>query len=372
MRIGILVPHLFAQDSILDRVIFAPIHLAIDLADSLSKDHEVFLFTPGKVKTKATNINTDLTYLNQELETQGCNLEELIVQTPLAFVSLARQVNTQLTAEAFDFANSGKLDLLHVFMCEDESPLYYAGLLKIPMLFTHHDPYNFYRKYRARFPLLKKLNYISISLAQRKTAPHGLNFSANVYNGVNLRDYDYKETPDDYFAFLGRIVQVKGCHDAIQACKEAGAKLRIAGKYYKDATEAGEDYWSKYIQPQIDNSQVFYEGFLKPPVETSKLLGKAKALLFPSQWDEPFGMVAIEALACGTPVIAYRCGAIEEIIENGKNGFIVENVDEMKTAMLKVDCISRKYCRASVEKKFTVEKMAEDYLKAYTKVCSKN
>lgn len=373
MKIGILVPHLFAQDEILNRVIFAPIHLAIDLADKLCEDseNEVYLFTPGKITTKAKNITTDLTYMNKELELQGCTLEEMITQTPLAFVSLARQINTQLTAEAFEFANQGKLDVLHVFMSEDETPLYYANLLKVPVVFTHHDPYNFYRKYRARFPILKNLNYISISMAQRKTAPAELNFVGNVYNGLDLNKYEFIEKPDEYYAFLGRIVQVKGCHDAISVCKQTDKKLYIAGKYYKEADDNGEDYWSKYIAPEIDNKQIYYRGYLKPITETSPFLGHAKTLLFPSKWDEPFGMVVIEALACGTPVIAYRYGAIAEIIENGKNGFIVDDIEEMKSVMEKdIDRIDRAYCRKSVEKKFSVDTMASGYREIYKSALS--
>jgi len=368
MKIALVVPHIFAQQKILERTIFAPIHLALDLADELSKKHEVFLFTPGKVKTKAKNINVDLSHLNAEIKLTKQTLSTFITENPLSFISIARQIHTELTVKAFEYANSNKVDIVHVYMCEDETPLYFANFVKKPILFTHHDPYNFYRKYRTRFPILKNLNYISISLAQRQTAPEGMNFIANIRNGVKMADYKFVQTPDDYFASLGRIVRVKGVHNAIDACKKANVPLRIAGKYYVDSQIPEESYWDKFVKPHIDNKKVFYDKFLQPPKETSRFLGHAKALLFPVEWDEPFGMVMIEALACGTPVIAYPNGAVPEIIKNGENGFLVNSVDEMTEAIKKIDSIDRAYCRKSVESRFSIEMMVNEYEKVYEKL----
>lgn len=371
LKIGILVPHLFAQEKVISKTIFAPIHLAINLAKHLQNDlsQEVILYTPGKITDEVENITTDLSFFHKELDLQGCTEEEMIVQSPLAYISMARQINAQLTAQAFEDADSGKIDILHVFMCEDEIPLYFSNLLKVPVIFTHHDPYNYYRKYRARFPTLSNLNYVSISLAQRETAPENMNWVGNVYNGLDITKYRFNKKPCDYFAFLGRIVQNKGVHHAIEACKITGEKLKIAGKFYKDNSEEGQSYWEKYVLPNIKEN-IEYVGFLKPEIETIPFLANSKALLFPSAWDEPFGMVMIEALACGTPVIAFDYGAVREIVEDGKNGFIVRDVSEMAQAIKKIDSIDRDYCRKSVEERFTSLVMAENYLNIYTNLKS--
>lgn len=361
-RIGILITHIFAQEYLKDKIIFAPIHLAVQLANGLVDiGNETYLFTPGKIVTKVKNVTVDLSLLDHELEGEGCSLPEFAVNNPLAFVSVARQIQADITKTAFEYANSGKIDALIVYMCEDEIPLYFADLLKVPVFFVHHDPFNFYRKYRVRFPRLSNLNYISLSYAQRQTAPKKLNFVANIYNGINISDYKFSCNGVDYFASLGRIIQNKGVHIAINVCRETGMKLKIAGKHYSNNDDKEGSYWEKYIKPYIDGVNIEYVGFLKPPTQTASFLSNAKALLFPVIWDEPFGMVMIESLACGTPVIAFDNGAVPEIIENGKNGFIVKDEKEMKEAMYKTDTIDRKYCRSSVEKRFTIQKMVSDY-----------
>lgn len=371
MNIGIIIPHIFAQDEISKKVIFAPIHLALSLISNFARNkiayniEKIYLFTPGEITIPkgVININTDLSFFEAELQNEKCTLDEFINKNPLAFISLSRQINAQLTAEAFQYAKDKKIDLLHVFMCEDEIPLYFSNLLEIPLLFTNHDPFNFYRKYRARFPILKNLNYVSISDAQRKSAPKDMNFISTVYNGVELEDYKFNSEPKDQFCFIGRIIQNKGCHIAIQAAINTNSNLKIAGKHYADSTETGETYWEKHIQPYLNN-KIEYLGYLEPPKETSKLLRESKALLFPIEWEEPFGMVMIEALACGTPVIAFNKSSVPEIIEDGKNGFIVNNQKEMENAIQKIDRIDRKYCRQSALK-FSAENMASGYFNVY-------
>jgi glycosyltransferase involved in cell wall biosynthesis len=370
MRIGILVPHVFAQEDLLDKVIFAPVHLAVDLADGLSVEDEVTLFTPGSISTVAQNVTVDMTNLDLELEKEGCTLPELITKNPLSFVSLSRQVQAELSAKAFSMSKSGKFDILHVFICESEIPLYFADLVDVPIVFTHHDPYNFYRGYRARFPSLSNLNYVSITMSQRRTAPEDLNFVGNVYNGVDLGDYTYTDKPDTFFAFFGRIVQNKGCHTAIRVCRDTESELRIAGKYYSGGGN-DNDYWFKHVNPYIDGKRIKYEGFLTEMKEKSAFLGHAKALLFPIEWDEPFGMVMIESMACGTPVIAFDRGSVSEIVEDGVTGFIVHDEDEMKTAMKNVDQLNRESVRNAVAKKFSVDTMVLGYRDIYSKLVEK-
>ncbi|HOU75569.1 MAG TPA: glycosyltransferase [Candidatus Dojkabacteria bacterium] len=366
MKVGILIPHLFAQDALKDKVIFAPLTLAEKLTNSLvDRGHEVTVFTPGRLTTKAQNVNVDLSLIEEEIRLAECTLPQFIVQNPVAFITMSRQVHTELTVKALQFLKEGKIDLLHVYMCEDENPLYFSQLIDKPVIFTHHDPFNYYRKYRVRFPQLKSLNYVSISYAQRKTAPEGLNFCENIYNGVDEQEYAFSEKTDDYFASLGRIVQNKGVHIAIDCCEKLGYKLKIAGKHYSNSDDKDGGYWEKYIEPHIDNKLIKYEGFLKPPYETNKFLKKTKALLFPIEWDEPFGLVMVESLMSGTPVIAFDNGSVREIIEHEKNGFIVKTKEEMIKAMQKINSIDRKYCRQSVIPRFTIKTMVEKYEKLY-------
>lgn len=373
MRIGILVPHIFAQDEVINDVVFAPADLVVKLVDGLvNSDHEVTLFTPGKFTSKAqNNITVDLSLFNNELKKEDCSASELISKSPLSFVSLSRQIQAELTAKAFKYCDENEFDVLHVYICENELPLYFADLMATPMLFTHHDPYNFYRKYRARFPKLRNLNYVSISKAQQKTAPNGMNFVANVYNGIDMKDFEFYAEPqnadDSYFVNIGRIIRVKGIHTAISACQEIGETFRFAGKYYTQDQDE-DNYWSKYIQPHVDDKKIFYEGFINDRDKKSEFLGKAKAFLFPIEWDEPFGMVLIEAMACGTPVIAFDRGPVREIVEDGVTGFIVKDKQGMMNAMRKIHLIDRETCRKHVKENFSIQNMVNEYVKIYSEI----
>jgi len=354
------------HQQVLDKTVFAPSILLINLANSLSKKHPLTLFTPGPIQTKAKNIHANLKLLEAEAAQYNCTLAELIKFKPLTFITLARQAACEIISMAYEMANKGKFDIVHVFTIEEEIALYFANLLKVPVIFTHHDPYNTYARYRARFPLIKNLNYVSISNAQRKTAPKGLNFIATVYNGIDFNHFKLNPKPKNYFAYLGRIVKNKGCHIAISACLKSNSNLKIAGKHYQG--HGNENYWNKYIKQYIDKKQIEYVGFIKEQNKKNTFLGNSKALLFPILWEEPFGLVIIEANACGTPVIAINRGSVAEIIKDGVNGFIVENEAQMIKAMERVEGIDRVKCREYAKKHFSLEKMVEGYERVYQKV----
>lgn len=194
---------------------------------------------------------------------------------------------------------------------------------------------------------------ISISRAQRKAYPRA-NYAATVYNGVDTSVFSYNGNPADYFLYLGSIGRNKNPKEAILACKIAGVPMKIGGRI-KD-----KDYYEKEIAPLIDGKQIRWVGELTRN-EIIKLYRRAKGFLFPTLWEEPFGLVLIEAMACGTPVIAYPNGAIPEIVENGKNGFLVSDVNGMVEKIKEIDKIKREDCRKIVEEHFTVEKMVGDY-----------
>lgn len=211
------------------------------------------------------------------------------------------------------------------------------------------------------FPQLAELfrenhtKLISISNAQRKAFPN-LNYVATVYNGVDASEFDFSDKPGSYLLYLGSIGANKNPKDAILAAREAGETILIGGRI-KDVI-----YYEKEIKPLIDDVKVKWVGE-KHPSEVIALYKQAKAFLFPTLWEEPFGLVCIEALSCGTPVIAYPNGALTEIVKDGVNGFLVHNITEMVQKIKEIERIKRENCRKTVEEKFTIEKMVETYEK---------
>jgi len=181
------------------------------------------------------------------------------------------------------------------------------------------------------------------------------------HNGVELDEFPFSRTPEDYFLFMGAMGEHKNPQDAILAAKKIGAKLILAGGKNR------EPYYSEQIKPLIDGKQIIYAREVSGR-QRIKLFQKAKGLLFPIVWPEPFGLVMIEAMACGTPVIAYPNGATREVVQQGKTGFIVKNIAEMAEAMKKINNISRTDCRKRVEKHFSDQKMVENYEKLIQKV----
>lgn len=383
MRLAILIPHMFMHDEVIDNVIFAPGRLGVDLANGLAKlGHEVTLFTPGYTLDGVRNIHPDLTLFEEELKVRGDTYTELLKKHPLIFITLARQVQAELISSCFAQANAGNFDLVHVYTNEEELALIFAQFCRVPVLFTHHEPFNFLTRYRSIFPKYKDKNWVSISLSQQKSMPSDTNFVGNIYHGIESNRFDANLTSiHDYFAYFGRIIEPKGVHIAIAAAKSAGVSLKIAGKHY---TGFGNDrYWTDVIEPQIDGKQIQYLGFLSDDTQKQKFLGEAKALLVPSTWEEPFGMVMIEALACGTPIIALESGAIPEIINDGETGFLVprfENsesrLDEVKIIefftqkMRVINTISRTKCREVFELRFTLGRMCREHELLYNALCN--
>ena len=386
MRVGLLIPHFFMHDEIIRDSIFAPGDLAIQLANDLVKNNvDVTLFSPGFThpNQKIKNINCDLANFKEELNLRGDTYLGLLKKHPLIFISLARQAQSELVAKAFEMANDNELDLIHVYACEEEMPLVYSKFCKKPVVFTHHEPFNYQAKYRNIFPKYKDVNWISISYSQRKSMPKDTNFIANIYHGLDIKRFYLNANPQgNYFAYFGRIIESKGVHLAISAAKKAGVKLKIAGKHYSGYGK--EKYWEEKIANEIDNQQIEYIGFLNTDEEKQKFLGNANALIMPSIWDEPFGMVAIESLACGTPVIGLNSGAIPEIITDNENGFIVEKsflqngeIDEeiivwnLASKIPHIQSLQRSQVRESFEKRFTLERMAKEHIEIYSRLTCK-
>jgi glycosyltransferase involved in cell wall biosynthesis len=200
---------------------------------------------------------------------------------------------------------------------------------------------------------------VSISNAQRRPIADA-NWCGTVYHGLPAGLLPFSAAPGDYAVFLGRISPEKRADRAIEIARRAGIELVIAAKV--DAVD--REYFRQTIEPLLAGPGVRYIGEVSDS-EKAGLLGGARALLFPIDWPEPFGMVVIEALSCGTPVIAWNHGSVPELLQSGLDGWIVESVDEAVEALHHSDRIDRRACRAAFERRFTVERMARDYLAVY-------
>jgi glycosyltransferase involved in cell wall biosynthesis len=202
---------------------------------------------------------------------------------------------------------------------------------------------------------------VSISNAQRRPMPWA-GWLSTIHHGLpdDLHQPCYQ--PEDYLAFLGRISPEKRVDRAVEIAGRAGKKLRVAAKI----EDSDQEYYEK-VRDRLSEPHVEFPGEIGEN-EKREFLGKAKALLLPIDWPEPFGLVMIEALACGTPVIAFRCGSVEEIIEDGVSGFVVNSVDEAVEAVGRLDQIDRRSCRHAFERRFTARRMCEDYIHAYQRI----
>lgn len=211
------------------------------------------------------------------------------------------------------------------------------------------------------FPELAELfkkyqtHLISISNAQRIANPD-LSYAGTVYNAVDTNEFTFFPGAGEYLLYLGSIGSNKNPKDAILAAKGAGIPIKIGGRIKDPA------YYEKEVAPLIDGTMVEWVGEQRPEAIVA-LYQHARAFLFPTLWEEPFGLVMIEAMSCGTPVIAYPHGAVPEVIEDGKNGFLVQSVDEMVEKIKATDQIDRRVCRQTVEEKFSIDRMIDAYEK---------
>jgi len=203
---------------------------------------------------------------------------------------------------------------------------------------------------------------ISISNAQRAPLPWA-NWQATVYHGVPAELYRFRAEPGSYLAFLGRISPEKRVDRAIKIANQVQIPLKIAAK----VDPADKHYFESVIKPLLRDRLVEFVGEIGDG-EKDEFLGNAYALLLPIDWPEPFGLVMIEAMACGTPVIAHRGGAVPEVIEEGQTGFIVKGLKDAVEAVRRVSELSRKRCREVFEQRFTAARMAHDYVRVYERL----
>lgn len=260
-------------------------------------------------------------------------------------------------SECFEHADD--FDIIHNQF--DFLPLSYSKLIDTPIVTTIHG----FSSQRI-MPVYKKYNdathYISISDADRTPE---LDYTATIYHGIDLNQFTFNPEPEgDYIIYFGRIHQDKGTKEAIEIAQALDKQLIIAG-IIQD-----QNYFDEYVKPFLKKGKIEYIGSVDP-IKRDTLLGNAKLLLHPINFSEPFGLSVVEAMACGTPVVAFNKGSMSELITNGVNGFLAENSEEAIEKIMNIDNVHRLSCREIVEKKFSKEIMSQNYISIYRKILEK-
>ncbi|HEU4331003.1 MAG TPA: glycosyltransferase family 4 protein [Lapillicoccus sp.] len=304
------------------------------------RGHEVTLFASGDSDTDAQLVSVTREALRRSPEDVDQNLH-LMLELGMVFEH----------AKNFDVIHS------HV----DYFSLPFARLVDTPVLTTLHGRLDLpglqtiYGRYREA-PL------VSISVNQREPL-QGVHWVSTIYNGTDVERFTFSETGGDGFVFVGRICPEKNIEGAIAIARHTGVPLRIAAK----VDPVDQEYYESVIIPLIDGEHVEYLGELGD-ADKDALLGSARALLFPVDWPEPFGLAMTEAMACGTPVLALKRGSVPEVVEDGVTGFVRDSEKELADAAAGVDSLSRRACRERVERLFSVEVMTDAYERVYRSI----
>ncbi|MFL6748555.1 MAG: glycosyltransferase family 4 protein [Sphingomicrobium sp.] len=250
------------------------------------------------------------------------------------------------------FERAGDFDLIH--NQADFMPLIFSGMVDTPIVTTIHGFSSpsilpMFQRYNARSA------YVAISDADRDPS---LTYAATIHHGIPIDEFPFDPVGSEDLLFFGRFHADKGAGEAIRAARAVGRRLVMAG-IVQDA-----EYFAREVAPFIDERNVEYRGVLGGKDRT-RALGSAKAMLHLIGFEEPFGLSVVEAMACGTPVIAYRRGSMPELIDDGVTGYLVDNLDEAVAAIGRIDRIDRAACRKAVAERFTVDRMADRYLALY-------
>jgi len=259
------------------------------------------------------------------------------------------------------YLKNEKFDVIHNHLNSGWQTLLFKDMFTSPILTTTHFMMDGECE-KVMYSQFRHMPFVSISDSQRLLLPH-LNFVATVHHGLDLRPFDFNPKRGRYLAYLGRMSPGKGPLDAIEIARKTGHKLIMAAKI----NEFERGYYENEIKPFIDDEQVVFIGEVDMPGKV-ELLRNALALLNPVHLHESFGLTNIEAMACGTPVIALANGALPEIIQHGKTGFLCTTLDEMVEAVQKVKILDRNDCRSHVEQNFTAQRMASQYVDIYRRI----
>ena len=303
----------------------------------VSRGHEVTLFASGDSETDARLVSVTREALRLGPEDVDPNLHLMLELSQV-------------------FERAHQFDVIHSHV--DYYALPFARLVRTPVVTTLHGRLDL-RGLPSVFERFSDAPLVSISDSQREPIP-GANWAATVYNGTDLAEFTFNETGGDDFVFVGRICPEKNIEGAIAIAQRTGVPLRIAAKI--DPVDL--EYYDSVIKPLIDGRQVEYLGELGG-ADKDQLLGSARALLFPVDWPEPFGLAMTEAMACGTPVLALRRGSVPEVVEDGVTGFVRDSEDDLVAVVDEVIHLSRRACRDRVERLFSVAVMTDGYESVY-------
>ena len=303
----------------------------------IAQGHDVTLYASGDSVTQATLV---------PMAEYGLRLDPNGPDWVMAHTAMVDRV----------FGEADRYDIIHCHIDYLHYPL--ARRSATPCVTTMHG--------RLDIPDLQRLHrqfatlpLVSISNSQRGPLLHA-NWCGTVYHGLPADLYRFQPRPGDYYAFLGRISPEKRVDRAIEIALACRTPIRIAAK----VDPADRLYFEREVRPLLDHPLVDFVGEVGD-AEKNELLGRARALLFPIDWPEPFGVVMIEAFACGTPVVAYDCGSVAEVMQDGVTGYIVRDQRQAIEAARHIDRIDRQACRAVFERRFTADKMASRYVQVY-------
>lgn len=317
----------------------------------VKRGHDVTLFASGDSKTKAKLVSVvpkSLIKSRYNWQDPFWNLENL--STAFKRAKDFDIIHSHLDVWTLPFQNLTKVPVLHTF----HNQLYKASVIRDG------------EKKPSRLEIFEKhkKETLAVFISKSEKEKSAVKFPKSwvVYNGIDVSQFKFNPRPEDHFIWIARIDPFKGIENAIVAAEKAGVKLLLAGRLdpYR------EDYFKTKIKPHL-SQKIKYLGELSSK-ELSDFYGKAKALLYPIEWEEPFGLVMVEAMACGTPVIAFDRGSAKEVVKDGKTGFVVKNIEEMVKKIKKIDAIKREDCRKWVEEKFTYQRMVSDYEKIYYQI----
>lgn len=311
------------------------------LTEALIDDgHEVTLFASGDSKTRARL---------EAMVPKALRLHERVVD-PLAPHLLMFDRIAEMAA---------RFDIIHFHTDYLHFPIFRRCL--VPHLSTFHGRLDI-QELQPIFDAFNEFPIVSISDFQRRPVKDA-SWLGTVYHGLPEDLYTFQSKPSNYVAFLGRISPEKRPDRAIEIAVKTGIPIKIAAK----VDRADRDYYLEKIRPLLDHPLVEFLGEVSEP-EKNELLGHARALLFPIDWPEPFGLVMIEALACGTPVIAFDNGSVPEVLRHGETGFIVNTMEQAIAAIQEIDKIDRFRCRQEFENRFSARLMARNYFDLYTRL----
>lgn len=332
--------------------------VAYDLAEELvGLGHEVTVFAAGGSQVSGRLVDTCPHALSTWPEAERCRPRRFLAETGLLEGPPDARAWEQIhIAACLERAVAGEFDVVHSHL--HVHALVFGRLIPCPLVTTLHGS----AWVHAIHPMLdayRDLPFVSISKAERNFFPR-LNYVGTVYNGIRLEDFPCDSEKDTYLLFAGRLAPEKGPEEAIEIARRASRRLLIAGLIEPQHS----DYFDARIRPFLHGGQVEYLGLLSRE-ELVPLYQKAAAVLLPIRWNEPFGLVAVEAQACGTPVVASRYGALPEIVRDGETGFIVDDVTQAVAKLARLDEINPAACRANVADRFTARHMARGYENVY-------